>query len=88
MIVSGAGSVRRLTGVSAIDETIFAHSHAGFVVIDFFDGPASGGAALVRVVETGRDEPVFTLGLDLVPPAPEPAPEKPTPAGREARPPL
>jgi hypothetical protein len=76
MIVSGAASAGRLTGVAAIDETLFAHSHLGFVVLDFFAGGGGAGTALVRVVETGKARPVFTLGLDLEPP-PEPEPATP-----------
>jgi hypothetical protein len=79
MIVSGAGSQPRITGVAAIDETIFAHAHAGFVVLDFFGGGRSAGEVLlVRVVETGKQQPVFALGVDLARPAPpEPAPRAP-----------
>jgi hypothetical protein len=67
MVVSGAGSAGSLTGVTAIAGTLFAHSHAGFVVLDFFSVEGGSGALLVRVVETGKERPVFTLGLDLEP---------------------
>jgi len=77
MIVSGAASAPRLTGVSALDETIFAHSHTGFVVLDFFGGARAPGVVLVRVVETGEQQPVFTLGVDLAAPAKEPAAKSP-----------
>lgn len=76
MIVSGAGSVRKITGVTALEETMFAHAHSGFVVLDFFGGKAAGDVVLVRVVEARREEPVFTLGLDLVP-VPAPPPKRP-----------
>jgi hypothetical protein len=83
VVVSGAAS--RVTRVTSLDSTLFAHAHLGFVVFDFY--PAEGkrkGVLLAQVVETGRgDEPVFTLGLDLgwedAPPEPIPAQEVPSP---------
>jgi hypothetical protein len=78
LVVSGAASAPRLTGVAAIEGTIFAHAHTGFVVLDFFAGARPPEAVLVRVVETGEPEPVFTLGIDLtVPAGPEPEPRAP-----------
>jgi hypothetical protein len=65
LVVSGAGSAGSITGVTSLDETLFAHAHAGFVVFDFFEVAGTGGALLVRVVETGTEQPVFTLGVDL-----------------------
>ena len=65
LVVSGAGSAGRITGVTAVEGTIFAHSHPGFVVFDFFASKGAGDVVLVRVVETGQAEPVFTLGIDL-----------------------
>lgn len=65
LVVSGAGSAGAITPVTSLDETLFAHAHAGFVVFDFFEAPGTGGALLVRVVETGAGAPVFTLGVDL-----------------------
>jgi hypothetical protein len=80
MLVSGAGSASRLTRVNALDETIFAHSHAGFMVLDFFGGTTAGEAALLRVVETGKEQPVLTLGIDLdAPPSAESATPKTLP---------
>ncbi|MGH7899721.1 MAG: metallophosphoesterase [Candidatus Binatia bacterium] len=65
VIVSGAAS--RVSGVTAVDGTLFAHAHLGFVVLDFYK--LAGGTEetlLVRVVETGRGkDPVFTLAIDL-----------------------
>jgi calcineurin-like phosphoesterase family protein len=78
LIVSGAGSAPMITGVTSIDGTLFAHSHPGFVVLDFFATAGRPDTLLVRVAEVGRTRPVFTLGLDL-PPA-EPA-GSPPPAG-------
>ena len=62
LVVSGAGSAGSITGVTSLDDTLFAHAHAGFVVFDFFEVAGTGGALLVRVVETGAEQPVFTLG--------------------------
>lgn len=77
VIVSGAAS--RVTEVTNLDETLFAHAHLGFVVMDFYrleDGTEE--TALVRVVETRRGEdPVFTVAVDLKEEeaAPEPVPD-------------
>jgi hypothetical protein len=65
LVVSGAGSAGSITGVTSLDETLFAHAHPGFVVLDFFEVAGTGGALLVRVVETGAESPIFTLGVDL-----------------------
>jgi hypothetical protein len=65
VVVSGAAS--RVTRVTSLESTLFAHAHLGFVVFDFHVAEGKrDGVLLVHVVETGRgDEPVFTLGLDL-----------------------
>lgn len=79
LVVSGAGSASKITGVTALDETLFAHAHAGFVVVDFFaGGPDAPDLARVQVVETGREAPVFTLDLELAPPAAQPAAATPS----------
>jgi hypothetical protein len=63
VIVSGAAS--RVSGVTSIDATLFAHAHLGFVVMDFFK-LENEETALVRVIETGRgDDPVYTSAIDL-----------------------
>lgn len=82
MVVSGAASARKITDVAAIDETLFAHSHPGFVVLDFFRDERAGDLVLVRVVETGHERPVFTLGLDVqsIPTASAPAERRLEPA--------
>jgi len=61
-VVSGAGATIRVRDghVTNIAGTLFAHGHAGFVVIDFVR-TSSGEQALVHVVETGQDEPVFSM---------------------------
>lgn len=82
-IVSGAAS--RVSGVTALDDTLFAHAQLGFVVMDFYRLHGSEGAReslVVHVVETARGpEPVFSLAMDLAredapaqPVAPPPAP--------------
>jgi hypothetical protein len=64
VIVSGALS--RLSSVTAIDGTLFAHAHLGFIVMDFYKLGADE-TCLVQVVETGRgDRPVFTVAVDLM----------------------
>jgi hypothetical protein len=65
VVVSGAAS--RVTGVTSLESTLFAHAHLGFIVMDFYEAEGKpDGVLLVHVVETGRGEdPVFTLGLDL-----------------------
>jgi hypothetical protein len=69
LVVSGAGSVRNITTVTAIAGTLFAHAHPGFVVLDFYGGNADFGNAeqgdrvVLRVVEAGRARPVFEMEL-------------------------
>jgi hypothetical protein len=68
LVVSGAGSARNISTVTAIAGTLFAHAHAGFVVLDFY-GPADAGdnakgdRVILRVIETGRPRPVFEMEL-------------------------
>jgi hypothetical protein len=66
-LVVVSGSASNTTGVTAIDGTLFAHAHKGFVVFDFHRAKGThDGALVVNVVETGRGErPVFSLALDL-----------------------
>ena len=65
VVVSGAAS--KVTGVTSMEGTLFAHGHRGFVVFDFHRAKENiDGVLLVNVVETGRGErPVFSLALDL-----------------------
>jgi hypothetical protein len=65
VVVSGAAS--RVTRVTSLESTLFAHAHRGFVAFDFHEAEGKrDGVLLAHVVETGRGEdPVFTLGLDL-----------------------
>ena len=61
-IVSGAGAVERVSTVTDLPETIFAHAAPGFVVVDI--GRADDKAAVViRVIESGADGPVFEMPL-------------------------
>ena len=61
-IVSGAGSTGKVTRVTDLPETIFAHAVPGFVVLDFVirDGDE---IPVVRVVRTGRETPVFQMRI-------------------------
>jgi hypothetical protein len=83
VIVSGAAS--KVSGVTSTDQTLFAHGHRGFVVLDFHRAKEHiDGVALVNVVETGRGKrPVFSLALDLrreqSPPERVPASQVPAP---------
>jgi len=65
LVVSGAASAGAITGVTAIDGTLFAHSHPGFVVFDFYRVNRGADALQVRVVETGRERPVYQLAYEL-----------------------
>ncbi len=65
-VVSGAGAPERVSTVTHLPETIFAHAAPGFVVLDF--GQRDGvEAAVLRVVENGFAEPVFEMDLPLTP---------------------
>jgi hypothetical protein len=65
VIVSGAATP--VTCVTRLEETLFAHAHRGFVVLDFYGyTDAADGTLLAHVVETGRgDRPVFSAALSL-----------------------
>jgi hypothetical protein len=71
LVVSGAGSAKNITTVTAIAGTLFAHAHPGFVVLDFYGDTADFGDAsasdrvVLRVVEAGRSRPVFEMELPL-----------------------
>ena len=64
VIVSGSAS--RVSSVTTLPESLFAHAHLGFVVMDFYQ--LEGGTEetlLVRVIETGKEAPVFATAVDL-----------------------
>ena len=65
-VVIVSGSASRVSSVTTLPESLFAHAHLGFVVMDFYT--LEGGTEetlLVRVVETGQDAPVFATAIDL-----------------------
>ncbi len=64
--MSGAGATVRVSDgdVTDIEGTLFAHGHAGFVVVDFVRTD-EGERALLHVVETGHDAPVFSMDLGM-----------------------
>lgn len=55
LLVSGAGSNEKISAVGNGDNTLFAHEHTGFMVIDFLEN----GKVLLRVVEPSDKEVVF-----------------------------
>jgi len=59
LVVSGAGSQDKLYDVGHGDETLFSHSHTGFMAVDFLND----GRSLLRVVEPGDRDVVFELWL-------------------------
>ena len=63
-IVSGAGATIRVRDghVTDIEGTLFAHGHAGFMVVDFMR-TESGEKALLHVIETDHPAPVFSLEI-------------------------
>ena len=69
-VVSGAGARERVSTVTNIEETIFAHAAEGFVVVDFGRTAAGDDATVVRVVEpmVSVDTPVYEY--EVVPVAP------------------
>jgi hypothetical protein len=64
-VVSGAGSTQRVRGghVTHIESTLFAHGHGGFVAVDFVRA-VEGERALLHVVETASDTPVFSMDVE------------------------
>jgi Icc-related predicted phosphoesterase len=53
LLVSGAESEEKLTRVGHGNDTLFAHEHTGFMVVDFFDDTTDmkPGSVLLQVVE-------------------------------------
>jgi hypothetical protein len=66
-LVVVSGSATDVTGVTSLDQTLFAHAHKGFIAFDFHSIPGEpDGAVAVHALETGRGKkPVFSLALDL-----------------------
>jgi hypothetical protein len=61
-VVSGAGATRKVSTVTDVDGTLFAHAHPGFIAIDFLVTP-SGDEVLLHVVEAGVNGPVLSTRL-------------------------
>jgi hypothetical protein len=63
-VVSGAGAPARVSTVTNLPDSIFAHAAPGFVVLDF--GQRDGlETVILRVVENGFDAPVFEMNIPL-----------------------
>lgn len=64
-VVSGAGARERVSTVTDIEDTIFAHAAEGFVVVDFGRTEAGEDATVVRVIEpmVSVDRPVYQYAL-------------------------
>ena len=61
-VVSGAGARDRVSTVTHLPSTYFAHAAPGFVVVDF--GQRAGrDAVVVRVIENGVPDPVFEMEI-------------------------
>lgn len=60
ILVSGAGIDSRLSCVTHGDNTLFAHLHTGFMVVDFLQD----GRVWLYVVEPGATEIVYSLELE------------------------
>ena len=58
-VVSGAGSEAKVSPVTHLPETIFAHAHTGFVLVDVLGAPEAP-RVLLHVIEPGLQNPVFT----------------------------
>jgi hypothetical protein len=65
-IVSGAGAVERVSTVTHLPETLFAHAAPGFVVIDV-GRIGKEEAVVIRVVESETPEAVFEMYLPTAP---------------------
>lgn len=62
-VVSGAGSEAKVSPVTHLPETIFAHAHTGFVLVDVLGTPEAP-RVLLHVIEPGRQNPVFTWEIE------------------------
>jgi hypothetical protein len=61
-LVSGAGAKERVSTVTNLPETFFAHAAPGFLVVDF--GERDGSESIVvRVIEAGIPGPVFEMEI-------------------------
>jgi len=55
ILVSGAGSISKLSSVRHSDNTLFAHLHEGFMSVDFL----KDGSVWIYVIEPGEHDVVF-----------------------------
>ncbi len=82
-IVSGAGAIERVSTVTHLPETFFAHAAPGFVVVDV-GRMGDKEAVVIRVVESGVPDAVFEMALPgpspSTPPSPPSPPRSPTPS--------
>jgi hypothetical protein len=61
-VVSGAGARDRVSTVTNLEQTIFAHAAPGFVVVDF--GERYGARVVVlHVIEAGAEAPTFEMEM-------------------------
>jgi len=65
--VSGAGARDRVSTVTHLPETAFAHAAPGFVVVDFARR-GDENVVVLRVIEEGHEWPVFEIDLPLAVP--------------------
>ena len=61
-IVSGAGAIERVSTVTHLPETFFAHAAPGFVVVDV-GRAGEQDAVVIRVIESDRAGSVFEMRL-------------------------
>ena len=67
LLVSGAGSSDKVGKKSEVEKranTLFAHQHTGFMVVDFLEDDLKGDTVLLRVVEDGGEEVLLNYPLN------------------------
>ena len=65
LVVSGAGAPERVSTVTHLPETDFAHAHPGFIVLDIgLRGDQE--VAVLRVVENGSADPVYEQEVNRI----------------------
>jgi hypothetical protein len=62
-LVSGAGAPERVSTVTHLPESLFAHAAPGFMAIDFGRRGAAS-AVVLRVIENGSSAPVFEIEIE------------------------
>ena len=68
-VISGAGAKGRVSAVTHLPSTLFAHAAMGFVVVDF-GRRGEADVAVLRVLEAAASEPVFEMDLPESPRSP------------------